>query len=140
MAAPIPMPVSAASESGVSNPRPPPNCSKAPRVVPKMPLGSSTPTPITKIRSSLAMAWRVASSMASRYLSVRMRTVSLLHVRVERGRLGEWARLGEGHRVGYLGLDLRIESLAALGGQHPRALEAPRQGRHRRAPHPRTPL
>ena len=71
MAAPTQIPVRAASDSGVSNTRALPNCSKAPLVVPKIPLASSTPTPSTTMRSSLAMAWRVASSMASRYRSAR---------------------------------------------------------------------
>jgi purine nucleoside phosphorylase len=56
-----------------------------------------------------------------------MRTVSLLHVRVERGRLGERARLGEGNRVRDVGLDLRVVGLAPRGREHARALEAARQ-------------
>src|SRR6266404_9772195 len=130
------MPVSAASDSGVSNTRVPPNCSKAPRVVPKMPFGSSTPTPMTKIRSSLAMACRVASSMASRYLSWRMSAIPLLHVRVERGRLGEGARLGEGHRVGDVRLHLRVERGATRAREHAGAVQAPRESSHRLPRHP----
>ena len=65
-AAPTAAPVSAASDSGVSNTRWLPNSRHAPRVVPKMPFGSSTPTPITKMVASFAIAWRVPSSIASR--------------------------------------------------------------------------
>src|SRR4029077_6177228 len=125
------MPVRAASDSGVSNTRLPTNCSKAPRVVPKMPFGSSTPTPMTKTRSSLGMACRVASSMAARYLSWRMSAIPLVHVHVERGRLGEGTRLGEGHRVGDVRLHVRVERGAARGGEHTRTLQAARESPHR---------
>src|SRR5712691_2689584 len=63
--APRQMPVMALSDSGMSKARSAPNSSASPSVVPKMPLTSGTPMPVTKTRASLRMTSTVAARMAS---------------------------------------------------------------------------
>jgi hypothetical protein len=64
-AAPIATPVSACSAMGTSNTRAAPKRSNAERVVPKMPLWSSTPIPHTKTLGSRSMPCTRASAIAS---------------------------------------------------------------------------
>src|SRR5712692_11443694 len=63
--APRQMPVMALSDSGMSKARSAPNSSASPSVVPKMPLTSGTPMPVTKTRASLRMTSTVAARTAS---------------------------------------------------------------------------
>ena len=74
-AAPIAIPAKAFSQFGMSKTRDRPNLRKASRVVPKIPLKSSTPMPAMKTFGSVSMHWTVASLIACQYLSRRMRSL-----------------------------------------------------------------
>src|SRR5260370_24094767 len=110
MAAPIATPVIASSDSGVSNTRPGPNFSASPRVVPLMPLWSSTPRPNSTTDGSRPITWSVASRIASTYDSRRSSVLVRIDMRPQLliGRVRTC--IGERERVGDLILHLLFDA------------------------------
>ena len=66
IAAPMPAPTNADSESGVSRTRSGPNSSRSPRLTPNEPPYIPTSSPMRKTRSSACIASRIACRTASR--------------------------------------------------------------------------
>src|SRR5258708_6389187 len=116
-AMPTATPVMASSESGVPKTRSGPYLSVRPRVVPRMAFGSSTSRPKSSTFSSRAISWSVASRMASTKVRC-LSPVLAVYMLVKLVGSGKRTLFREFESVLDLGLDVGVDALALLVGQH----------------------